>query len=124
MDQDNGAEKETTDQTNASRRRQKPTCPHYQQLSTMRTARQTQSRFIVNTQKVSCCSSVSGGGGGGGGGEQTKLGVHDIEDLLTFGKNTLILIDEGTAVRLILTPETTTRTGGWDTLTHIESWFD
>jgi hypothetical protein len=91
MDQhDNEAEEETAaDRTNTSRRRQKPTCPHYQQLSTMRTARRTQSRFVVNTPKARCCSSGSNGGGGGGcgGGEQTKLGVHDIEDLLTFGKN-------------------------------------
>ena len=64
--------------TNTNRRQRKPTCPHYRQLSTWRTARMTQQRFVWNQSRVSCCSV---------GGERTSMGVHDMEDLVTFGKN-------------------------------------
>lgn len=61
------------------RRKKKPTCRHYQQLTTRRTASMTQERFLWNAEKVnSCCSK---------GGEHTKAGVMDIEDLVAFGKD-------------------------------------
>lgn len=67
------------DAENGTRRRKKnPTCPHYQQLSTFRTARAVRERFIKAADETNhCCS----------GGEGTKLGVTDIEDLASFGKN-------------------------------------
>lgn len=38
----------------------------------------TRSKFLVNQEKVNCCES---------GGPDTKMGVHDVEDLLNFGVN-------------------------------------
>ena len=55
-----------------------PTCSHYMNLTTERIASDIQSRFVWDTKKISCCSAA---------GEQSNMGVHDIEDLVTFGKN-------------------------------------
>lgn len=66
------------DRTNPRRRNNKPTCPHYQQLTTFRAARAVKERFIKSAESInSCCK----------GGEETKLGVMDIEELVEFGKN-------------------------------------
>jgi hypothetical protein len=54
----------------------KLTCPHYRQLTTARTAQMLRSDFLVNQKTIDCCTT---------GGEKTKLGVHDIEDLVGFG---------------------------------------
>ena len=59
----------------------KLTCPHYRQLSSARTSVLTRSRFILNKSVISCCKV---------GGEETSLGVHDIEDLVSFGINPYI----------------------------------
>jgi Fanconi anemia group J protein len=53
------------------------TCPHYRQLTTNRTASLAQSMFIP-PKEVNCCSQ---------GGEKSKMGLHDIEDLVAFGVN-------------------------------------
>ena len=62
----------------STRRRRKPICPHYQQLTTKRNATSVQQNFVLNPTQVSCCSV---------GGEHTTLGVHDVEDLVGFGLN-------------------------------------
>jgi Fanconi anemia group J protein len=54
----------------------KPCCPHYRQLSTTRTASLAYEKFVP--QNPNCCTR---------GGEHTKLGSHDIEDLVEFGKD-------------------------------------
>ena len=56
----------------------KATCPHYRQLTSARTAQMARSHFVVNQDALDCCTS---------GGEESKLGVHDIEDLVSFGMN-------------------------------------
>ena len=65
----------------------KLTCPHYRQLSTTRTAELARSRFIIDKSIINCCNV---------GGEKTKLGVHDIEDLVSFGVNPYI--EKGVAI--------------------------
>jgi PDZ domain len=56
----------------------KLTCPHYRQLTSARTAQMTRSKFLINQDTINCCKS---------GGSETKMGVHDVEDLLAFGMN-------------------------------------
>lgn len=56
----------------------RPTCPHYRQLTTQRTAVLAQAEFAPSQATVNCCSV---------GGEKTKLGAVDIEDLVNFGVN-------------------------------------
>lgn len=51
-------------------------CPHYRQLTSEGIAKKAYSTFVPNKKKVDCCSI---------GGEKTKLGAHDIEDLVKFG---------------------------------------
>lgn len=53
----------------------KPSCPHYRQLTAIRTAEMTYQQLVPNEEQVSCCTL---------GGEHTKLGTHDIEDLVSF----------------------------------------
>ena len=52
------------------------TCPHYRQLTSTRTAKLLQQRFAPSQSVANCCSV---------GGEKTKMGAHDIEDLVSFG---------------------------------------
>jgi hypothetical protein len=54
----------------------KPCCPHYRQLSTTRTASLAYENFVP--QNPNCCTR---------GGEHTKLGSHDIEDLVEFAQD-------------------------------------
>jgi hypothetical protein len=54
----------------------KACCPHYRQLGTSRTASMAYDQFVP--QNPNCCKR---------GGEHTKLGSHDIEDLVAFGKD-------------------------------------
>jgi hypothetical protein len=54
----------------------KACCPHYRQLTTTRTASMAHDQFVP--QNSNCCNR---------GGEHTKLGSHDIEDLVAFGKD-------------------------------------
>jgi putative ubiquitin-RnfH superfamily antitoxin RatB of RatAB toxin-antitoxin module len=53
-----------------------PTCPHYRSLTSKSIAKLAFKKFIPNMKVVHCCSN---------GGEQSKMGVHDIEDLVSFG---------------------------------------
>ncbi|CAB9497764.1 Regulator of telomere elongation helicase 1 [Seminavis robusta] len=62
--------------------KKKLTCPHYRQLSSYRTAHMTRNRFAASQDEIQCCKS---------GGEKTKLGVHEIEDLCSFGVNPYII---------------------------------
>ncbi|KAG7338035.1 DNA repair helicase rad3 [Nitzschia inconspicua] len=55
-----------------------PTCPHFRQLTSDRTARLAADRFAGNPYRTKCCSH---------GGEDSTYGVHDLEDLTAFGKN-------------------------------------
>lgn len=93
-------------------RRPAATCPHYRQLSTKRTAEMAVRRFVGNPRKTSCCSV---------GGEESSFGVHDMEDLVAFGKNPhwediSIYRGEngkfGFVVAPILDPETNEAAGG------------
>ena len=54
----------------------KPCCPHYRQLTTTRTADMMYERLVPQEEQINCCTQ---------GGEHTKLGSHDIEDLVSFG---------------------------------------
>ena len=65
----------------------KLTCPHYRQLTTTRTVELARSRFMTDKSIINCCQV---------GGEKTKLGVHDIEDLVSFGVNPYI--ERGVAI--------------------------
>lgn len=56
-------------------------CPHYRQLTSESLAKKIHSTLVPDKQLVNCCSL---------GGEKTKLGTHDIEDLVDFGKQTNI----------------------------------
>ena len=56
----------------------KLTCPHYRQLTSLRTATLAQAELVPSQASVNCCSV---------GGEKTKLGAIDIEDLISFGMN-------------------------------------
>jgi len=51
-------------------------CPHYRQLTSESLAKKAHSTLVPDKHKVNCCSM---------GGEKTKLGAHDIEDLVEFG---------------------------------------
>lgn len=53
----------------------KPSCPHYRQLTALRTAEMTYEQLVPREEQVSCCTQ---------GGEHTKMGSHDIEDLVQF----------------------------------------
>lgn len=77
---DGNADQNADTPANDTKRRgkPKPTCPHYQQLTTLRTARAVKDRFFKTADHINnCCE----------GGEETTLGVMDIEDLVEFGKN-------------------------------------
>ena len=52
------------------------TCPHYRQLSNRHLATKALSTFTPGNKQIGCCNS---------GGVKTKLGTHDIEDLVDFG---------------------------------------
>jgi len=81
---DYGAAREETD--GARPRMPKPTCPHFRQLSTNRTAdmavKQLMGGHRLKSKGGACC-----GGSSAVGGEETTFGVHDMEDLVRFGKN-------------------------------------
>jgi hypothetical protein len=62
----------------------KPTCSHYRQLTAMRTATLAHASFAPNVNKVNTLSADIAG-------SCTKMGSHDIEDLVAFGVNPLIL---------------------------------
>ena len=70
--------------------RQPPaTCPHYRQLTSERTTRMIAKQFVganpLERNSSSCgCGSADGAGIGG---EESAFGVHDLEDLVRFGKN-------------------------------------
>lgn len=68
-------------------RKNEKTCPHYRQLTARRTAENVHSTFIPNKKQISCCNL---------GGEKTKFGIHDIEDLVAFGKQPEV--DRGIAI--------------------------
>eukprot|EP00980_Cylindrotheca_fusiformis_P001399 scaffold345_cov134-Cylindrotheca_fusiformis.AAC.10 len=55
-----------------------PICTHYMNLTRETNVKGIQSRFVQNTKEIACCSA---------GGEKSPRGVHDIEDLVAFGKN-------------------------------------
>ena len=54
-----------------------PTCSHYRNLTSKETARLAYSAFVPNKKTVNCCSN---------GGEKSSFGLHDIEDLVSFGR--------------------------------------
>jgi Rad3-related DNA helicase len=54
-----------------------PTCPHYRNLTSKQTAQMVAKRFVGSQRGTTCCSV----------GEGTAFGVHDLEDLISFGKN-------------------------------------
>eukprot|EP00536_Pseudo-nitzschia_multiseries_P011847 jgi/Psemu1/260170/estExt_Genewise1Plus.C_4270011 len=64
----------------------KATCPHYRQLTSDRTTEKLIRQFVgghrIQQHAAGCC-----GGGGTVGGEESAFGVHDMEDLVRFGKN-------------------------------------
>ena len=59
-----------------------PTCPHYRNLSARSTALLAHSAFVPNAKTVNCCSF---------GGEKSTMGVHDIEDLVSFSMKPHVL---------------------------------
>jgi hypothetical protein len=61
--------------------RNKPSCPHYRQLTTTRTAQKTFAQMVPQQAQVSCCMQ---------GGEATRIGSHDIEDLVAFGMDPFV----------------------------------
>jgi len=61
-----------------------PTCPHYRSLTSKSIAKLAFQKFIPNMKVVHSCSN---------GGEQSKMGVHDIEDLVSFGMMPQVLRD-------------------------------
>ncbi|CAJ1966607.1 unnamed protein product [Cylindrotheca closterium] len=65
-------------ETRGNARQEKPICSHYMNLTNRKNMSAMQSRYIWNTHRIATCSV---------GGEASKLGVHDIEDLVAFGKN-------------------------------------
>jgi hypothetical protein len=69
------------------RKTKPPTCPHYRQLSSQRIASMTAKQLmgghrIRSSNNGGCCGSTSAVGG-----EESIFGVHDMEDLVHFGKN-------------------------------------
>ena len=54
------------------------TCSHYRQLTSLSVAEKIHSSNVPNFNKVNCCTI---------GGDETKLGTHDIEDLIEFQQN-------------------------------------
>jgi len=92
VDEDGNISPGATEDTQTSNRgmyesKTKLTCPHYRQLTTTRTAELARSRFITDKSIINCCKI---------GGEKTKLGVHDIEDLVSFGVNPYV--EKGVAI--------------------------
>lgn len=68
-------------------RKPRPTCPHYRQLSSEWVASVAAKRFtrghrLRGNNKGGCCGSSTAVGG-----EESAFGVHDMEDLVRFGKN-------------------------------------
>lgn len=74
---DDDAEDATAGAGGPQPRKNVKTCPHYRQLTASHTVEKAHAAFIPKKDQVSCCSL---------GGEKTKLGTHDIEDLVAFGK--------------------------------------
>jgi hypothetical protein len=84
-----GKSTSATDENGAIRipRKPRPTCPHYRQLSSEWVASVTAKRFtgghrLKGNSRGECC-----GGSSAVGGEESAFGVHDMEDLVRFGKN-------------------------------------
>jgi hypothetical protein len=77
-DEENGVQSNEAQEGGTERRKKKPICSHYMHLTRESSIVGIQSRYLRNTKQVACCSA---------GGEQSSMGVHDIEDLVTFGKN-------------------------------------
>jgi hypothetical protein len=50
-------------------------CPHYRQLTSVTLSKKAFETLVPDREKVNCCSI---------GGDKTKLGAHDIEDLVKF----------------------------------------
>lgn len=73
----------------------RPTCPHYRQLTSKRTAALAQAELAPSQATINCCSV---------GGEKTKLGAVDIEDLVNFGVNPYV---RNTAIYRDGSPEST-----------------
>jgi hypothetical protein len=71
-------EEESGEQHKNGSRQTNPICSHYMNLTSERTVMGIQSRFVWDTKRITSCSA---------GGEHSSLGVHDIEDLVSFGKN-------------------------------------
>lgn len=69
---------ETPDGGLNRRNNTKPICSHYMHLTRKSGIHGIQSRFVRHSKDVACCST---------GGEHSSMGVHDIEDLVAFGKN-------------------------------------
>lgn len=69
---------DNADSSQRKSKKERPICTHYMNLTNKKNITGMQSRYIWETQRIaSCCT----------GGEATKAGVHDIEDLVAFGKN-------------------------------------
>ena len=56
----------------------RPMCSHYRQLGSSRTSKMAHQTFVPAPSQVNHCDC---------GGEQTKLGTHDMEDLVKFGQD-------------------------------------
>ena len=96
------ADDDDTDEDNTQKKKSHKTCPHYRQLTRATLAKRIRAMHIPpnnnnnnngndnnnnesNQNNEGCnCSSLVGG-------EKTKFGVHDIEDLVAFGKNTSVM---------------------------------
>ena len=68
--------------TRNRRRRTNQICPHYKQLEDYNTSLLTYSSFIPPQSANINCNDI--------GGERSKLGTHDIEDLVAFGENLIL----------------------------------
>jgi Rad3-related DNA helicase len=119
--------------TNGGRQERKPTCPHYRQLGATHTAESILATFRPEQQqeKSSAVAGAAAAATAGGpclvpqqhqgqnravgpltGNESTKLGTHDIEDLVQFGRNpykrTVVLrkrqSEEGWGMKITMPP--------------------
>ncbi len=77
---------DTEDETGRRPKKPKATCPHFRQLSSTRTSKMVTKRFMdghrLRGDGGGCCGNSSAVGG-----EESAFGVHDMEDLVRFGKN-------------------------------------